>query len=99
MRSILAVTVAASLLTVASARAQTMDVIDMAAIKCSDLNRVYLEQFVVIDAWLSGYYHGKSNKTVLDRRQAAENTQKVVQFCKANPGVTVMQAIDRLAPG
>jgi len=76
-----------------------MDVIDMAAIKCSDLNRVYLEQFVVIDAWLSGYYHGKSNKTVLDRRQAAENTQKAVQFCKANPGVTVMQAIDRLAAG
>jgi hypothetical protein len=96
MRSILATAIAASLLTVASARAQT---IDMAQIKCSDLSRVYIEQFVVIDAWLSGYYHGKSNRTVVDRKQAAENTRKVVEFCKANPNVTVMQAVERLTAG
>ena len=35
-----------------------------------------------------------------DRKQVAENTRKVVQFCKANPNVTVMQAVERLkAPG
>jgi len=99
MRSILATAIVASLLAIAPTRAQMFDgpVIDMAEIKCSDLNRVYLEQFVIIDAWLSGYYHGKSGKTVLDRKQAAENTRKVVQFCKANPNVTVMQAIERLS--
>jgi acid stress chaperone HdeB len=98
MRLIPAVPIAASLLTIASARAQMSDqIIDMAELKCSDRTRVYLEQFVFINAWLSGYYHGKSGKTVLDRRLAAENTRKVVQFCKANPNVTVMQAIEQLA--
>jgi acid stress chaperone HdeB len=98
MRSILAVTITALLLTIAPVRAETFgETIDMAEFKCSDLTRVYLEQFLVIDAWLSGYYHGKSGRTVIDRKLAAENTRKVVQFCKANPSVTVMQAIERLA--
>ena len=103
MRSILAIAMTASLLTVGAAHAQVFDssspVIDIAEVECSHLNRVHLEQFVVIDAWLSGYYHGKSGKTVLDRRLAAENARKVVQFCKANPTVTVMQAIERVATG
>jgi hypothetical protein len=98
-----AIVIAASLLAVGTARAQVFDrsspVVDMAELKCSELNLVYLEQFVVIDAWLSGYYHGKSGKTVLDRRLAAENARKVVQFCKTNPGVTVMQAIEKVATG
>jgi hypothetical protein len=95
MRSILAVTLAGSLMTTALAQEQTKT-IDMAELKCNELTRVYLEQFVVIDAWLSGYYHAKSNKTVIDRKLAAENTRKVLQFCKANPTVTVMQAIEQL---
>ena len=103
MRSMLAIAVAASLLAVGIARAQVFDpsspIVDFAELKCSDLNRVYLEQFLVIDAWLSGYYHGTSGKTVLDRRLAAENSRKVVQFCKANPAVTVMQAVERVATG
>jgi HdeA/HdeB family len=45
--------------------------------------------------WLSGYYHGKSGKTVLFKKLAAENTRKVVQFCRANPALTIMQAIER----
>jgi|SRR5690242_4850504 hypothetical protein len=95
MRSISAIALAGSLLPATFAHAQTQT-IDMAELKCGELTRVYLEQFVVIDAWLSGYYHAKSNKTVVDRKLAAENTQKVVKFCKANPTVTVMQAIEQL---
>ena len=85
--------IAASLLSGAPAYAQT---VDMEKLSCDELSRVYLGEFVVIDAWLSGFYHGKSNKTVVDTKQVAANTQKVVQFCKANPGTTVMQAIDKL---
>jgi hypothetical protein len=76
MRSILSVTIAASLLTIPPIRAQTFgESIDLAELKCSELSRVYLAQFVVIDAWLSGYYHGKSGRTVIDRKLAAENTR------------------------
>ena len=89
----LALAIAASFLTFTTVRAQT---IDMGKLRCDELGRVYLDQFVFIDAWLSGYYHAKSNKTVVDLKQIAANTRKVLQFCKSNPTVTVMQAIERL---
>jgi hypothetical protein len=69
----------------------------MASLRCDDLGRLYLDQFVFIDAWFSGFFHAKSNKTTVDLRQVAANTQKVLQFCKANPTVTVLQAIERLS--
>ena len=93
MKQALAPAVAVLLITATSAQSQT---IDMAEIKCSDLTKAYPEQFAVIDAWLSGYYHAMSNKTVVDRKMGAENTRKVVQYCKANPNVTVMRAIENL---
>jgi hypothetical protein len=96
--------VIALLLTITSARAQTVDMpevraqtVDMADLKCSDLSRLYLEEFVVIDAWFSGYYHGKSNTTVIDANKIAMNTHKVLEVCKANPDVTIMQAIEKLS--
>jgi acid stress chaperone HdeB len=93
IKTTLALAIAASLLTFTTVRAQT---IDMGKLGCDELGRVYLDQFAFIDAWLSGYYHAKSNKTVVDLKQIATNTQKVLQFCKSNPTVTVMQAIERL---
>jgi hypothetical protein len=74
-------------------RAETFDIADL---KCSELVETYLDQFIVIDAWLSGYYHGKSNTTVVNPKQIGENTAKVVQFCKRNPDMTVMKAVERL---
>jgi hypothetical protein len=89
----LAIALLCLLFVMTAARADTFDVADL---KCSDLVDSYPEQFVVIDAWLSGYYHGKSNSTLVNPKQIAENTAKVVQFCKANPDLTVMKAIERL---
>jgi acid stress chaperone HdeB len=93
MKTILALAIATSFLTFTTARAQT---IDMGKLQCDELGRVYLDQFAFVDAWLSGYYHAKSNKTVVDLKQIAANTRKVLQFCKSNPTMTVMQAIERL---
>ena len=53
MKTILALAIATSFLTFTTVRAQT---IDMGKIACDELGRVYLDQFVFIDAWLSGYY-------------------------------------------
>jgi hypothetical protein len=83
-----------SFVTIPTAHAQT---VDMADVKCGDLSRLYLEEFIVIDAWFSGYYHGKSNTTVIDSNKVATNTHKVVEICKTNPDVTVMQAIEKLS--
>jgi len=93
MKSILAFAIAASLLAATPARAEK---VDMAKIKCDDLAHLYLPQFVVIGAWLSGYYNAKNNRTEVDTEQLTSNTQKVLDFCKSNPDVTVMQAVERL---
>src|SRR3974390_1100226 len=106
MRTYLALTLIASLLTSPVVRAQTVDIpelrpqtADMAEIKCGDLDRLYFDEFVVVDAWFSGYYHGRSGTTVIDSNTIAANTAKVLNFCKTNPDVTVMQAVERLAKG
>lgn len=75
------------------AYAQTLD---MEKLRCEELSRVYFDQFPFFDAWMSGYYHGKKGETVVDAKKFAANAQKVLQFCRANPNVFVMQAIDRL---
>jgi hypothetical protein len=90
MKTTLAFAIAASFLTFTIARAPT---IDMGKLRYDEFGRVYLDQFVFIDAWLSGYYHAKSNKTVVDLKQIAANTQKVLQFCKSNPTVTVIRQL------
>jgi len=72
-------------------RAETTD---FTKITCDEITNAYLEDVVVIGAWLSGYYNAKRNNTVVDSRQIAGNTAKVMQFCRGNPQETVMHAIE-----
>ena len=76
--------------------AQAAEHFDMAELSCADLARTYGNEFAVIDAWLSGYFHGKLNKTVVNPDMVVANTLKVINFCKANPNVTVIKAVEQL---
>ena len=51
----------------------------------------------MIGAWMSGYYNAKRDNMVVDTKQIAANTAKVMQFCRSNPGMTVMHAIELLS--
>jgi hypothetical protein len=75
-------------------RAQTTD---FAKITCDDIANAYLEDVVVIGAWMSGYYNAKRDNTLVDSKQIAANTAKVMQFCRSNPTTTVMHAIELLS--
>jgi hypothetical protein len=70
---------------------------DFAKITCDEITNAYLEDVVVIGAWLSGFYNAKRNNTVVDSRQISANTAKVMQHCRANPRETVMHAIELLS--
>jgi hypothetical protein len=85
---------AATISILSAARAETMDV---AKLTCDDLGKYYLEEVVVVGAWLSGYYNAKQNNTVIDSKKIEENTAKVMQHCRTNPQETVMHAIEVLA--
>ncbi|HEY2229145.1 MAG TPA: HdeA/HdeB family chaperone [Xanthobacteraceae bacterium] len=65
--------------------------------KRTSTGKYYLEEVVVVGAWLSGYYNAKQNNTVIDSKKFEENTAKVMQHCRTNPQETVMHAIEALA--
>jgi hypothetical protein len=70
--------------------------VDMAALTCAELSSLYVDEFVVAGAWMSGYYNAKRGNTSVDIKQLGENSKKVLDFCKSNPKMTVMKAIEQL---
>lgn len=84
-----------SVLLGANANAQMK--VDMAAFTCGDLASMDAAEFVVIGSWMSGYYNAKRNNAMIDVKQLQENTKNVVVYCKSNPTVTVMKAIETLS--
>ena len=93
IRSMTLVAIVVSFLAVPGAHAQTTD---MAKLTCDDLTHVDADELVVIGAWLSGYYNAKHDNTIVDATRLKTNTQKILQFCQANPKVTAMKAIEQL---
>ena len=72
-----------------------------------DVSKITCEQFILfkvadpqkIAIWLSGYYHGKRETTVVDTQTFAEFADKTKDYCRANLKVSVMQAVDTLIAG
>jgi len=94
MRSVTALSIAAMILTMPSARAQTANVADLT---CDDLVHASANELIIVGSWLSGYYSAKHNSTIIDAKRLEGNTQKVLEFCKANPNVKAMHAIEQVA--
>jgi len=71
-----------------------------------DVSKITCDQFVhgkvgtprTIGVWLSGFYHGKRNKQIVDPESFEDNLSKVQQFCydEKNWKLPVMQAIERV---
>jgi hypothetical protein len=65
-----------------------------------DVAKITCEQYILykitnpknIAMWISGYYHGKSNTTVIDPQALEKNADKVRDYCLTNPNTPVMQA-------
>jgi hypothetical protein len=44
--------------------------------------------------WLSGYYAGKGNNTIIDQESLKDNGEKVRNYCRNNRTATVMKAVE-----
>ena len=73
---------------------QAQETLDIAKITC--------EQFVMetlaspshdIVLWLSGYYNGKRNNTIIEPLTTQKNEEKVNQYCYGHRETTVMDAV------
>jgi acid stress chaperone HdeB len=69
-----------------------------------DVSKITCEQFILftvadphdIAMWLSGYYNGKRNNTVIDTQQFREAGKKVMDYCELNLKSTVMDAVEKV---
>jgi acid stress chaperone HdeB len=72
-----------------------------------DVSKITCEQYVLftvadphdIAMWLSGYYNGKRNNTVLDTQEFRERARKVMEYCQLNLKTTVMEAVEKVIMG
>jgi hypothetical protein len=46
----------------------------------------------MIANWLSGYFNGQKNNTVVDLGAMAKNKDKVEDYCRMNQDVTLVEA-------
>jgi acid stress chaperone HdeB len=72
-----------------------------------DISKITCEQFILhkitdpdrIVFWLSGYFNGKRDNTIIDTHSFEENANKMRSYCRANFKATVMQAAEKLFTG
>ena len=66
---------------------------DVSKITCDQLlmEKPVPAKYVVL--WLSGYYNGKRNNTIVDLQTIKKNEEKVDSYCADNPETTVLDAL------
>ncbi len=80
------------LLAVPAAQAQVT--IDVSKITCEQLLQSKVAAPRIIAIWLSGFYNGKRNNTVLDTQAMDSKASKVMNYCGSNLSMAVMQAVE-----
>ena len=73
---------------------QAQDTVDVAKITCQQILKEELASPTHdIVLWLSGYYNGKRNSTIINLRTINDDEKKVRIYCYKNPDTTVLDAI------
>lgn len=76
--------------------AQAQVTLDLAKVTCGQWSGYKITNPQNIAFWLSGYYNGKRDNTVLDTQGLTAEVQRLRDFCLVNPQIPVMQAVDKL---
>jgi hypothetical protein len=67
--------------------------VEMNKITCGDWLGYNREQQDFVRFWMSGYYNGAANNSVLDYKRLQTNSAKVAAYCKKNKSKTLPTAI------
>jgi acid stress chaperone HdeB len=78
----------------ASTGAQAQVTLDVAKITCDQFTLYKVTDPQNIAIWLSGYYHGKRDNTLVDTQQLADNLRKIKNYCNLHTQETVMKAVE-----
>jgi hypothetical protein len=68
--------------------------IDVQALMCGQLAGTFQEDADFLAVWYSGWYNGLAKKHVIYVDRAKEAEHRLITYCKANPSLKVIKAID-----
>jgi HdeA/HdeB family len=77
-----------------SAYADSEGFLDVQALTCAQLAGTWQGQADLLTAWYSGWYNGLAKKHYMDISKGREAEHEVIVYCKANPEIKVIQAMD-----
>lgn len=77
-----------------SAYADADGFLDVQALTCAQLAGTWQDQADLLSAWYSGWYNGLAKRHYMDIRKGKEAEHELIVYCKANPQLRVIQAID-----
>ena len=75
-------------------KAQAQVTIDVAKITCDQYTSFKITDPENIAIWLSGFYNGKRDKTVVDTQGLKDDAKKVWDYCIRNPKIPIMSAVE-----
>lgn len=91
----LQLTIAAMLLALSAwSGASAQVTVDVSKITCDQFTLYKITDPQNIAIWLSGYYHGQHNSTIMDTQQLSANLRKIMTYCNLHTQETVMQAVE-----
>jgi hypothetical protein len=70
--------------------------IDVQTLMCSQLAGTFQEDADMLTTWYSGWYNGLAKKHYIHVTRAKLFEHEIIMYCKANPGVKIISAIDVL---
>src|SRR3954469_3391963 len=73
--------------------------LDIQALTCAQLAGTWQDQADLLSSWYSGWYNGLARGNYMDIRKGREGEHELIVYCKANPQLRVIQAIDVVLKG
>jgi HdeA/HdeB family len=77
-----------------SAYADPEGFLDVQTLTCAQLANTWQGDADRLTAWYSGWYNGLAKKHYMDIRKGKEAEHEVIVYCKANPELKIIQAIE-----
>ena len=68
--------------------------LDVQKLMCGQLAGTFQEDADFLAVWYSGWYNGLAKKHVIYVDRAKDAEHRLIVFCKANPSLKVIKAID-----
>lgn len=68
--------------------------LDVQALTCAQLAGTWQDQADLLSSWYSGWYNGLAKKHYMDIRKGRQAEHELILYCKANPQLKIIQAIE-----